>query len=191
MPPEDEPYYSRRPRTAALSHNARTAATDVATGSLSYGSNVHERSMIWQLAPQPGQSIPRKLTPQPQPGRRRPSMPLLYPIAFHCRPYQKPTRALYALTGLAILWPGEEGPRSAQMDAEERPRWCSHAACPQQRSPIPHCMPQSSDPCATVPGLGRLSSPHSLSLGRYTSVLLPPPPHIHHHTLVHQRVHQR
>jgi len=51
MPAEDEPYYSRRPRTAALSHHARSAEVDPhARGSLSYGSNVRERSMIWQLA---------------------------------------------------------------------------------------------------------------------------------------------
>ena len=93
MPAEDEPYYSRRPRTVGLSHHARTAETDVATGSLSYGSNVHERSMIWQLAPQPGQSIPasshhsRSLAVVGHPCR-------CYHIAFHRRPYQQPTRAL-------------------------------------------------------------------------------------------------
>ena len=69
MPAEDEPYYSRRARTAALSHHSRSAEIDHATGSLSYGSNVRERSMIWQLAQQHGQSTyprahhSRSLTP--------------------------------------------------------------------------------------------------------------------------------
>ena len=86
MPAEDEPYYSRRPRTAALSHHARSADIDHATGSLSYGSNVRERSMIWQLAPQHGQST-RALTTA-----------AAYRIVpfLHRRSYQKPTRVLRA-----------------------------------------------------------------------------------------------
>ena len=119
MPAEDEPYYSRRPRTAALSHHARSADIEHATGSLSYGSNVRERSMIWQLAPQHGQST-RALTTA---------------AAYRSRPRRSytaaPTRSQPACSGLPTLWAIEEAPHLSA--AEEGPRWRSHATCP--RSP--------------------------------------------------------
>ena len=99
MPAEDEPYYSRRPRTAALSHHARSADIDHATGSLSYGSNVRERSMIWQLAPQHGQST-RALTTAAAYRSRS------------CRSYTAaPTRSQPACgSGPPTLWAIEEPP---------------------------------------------------------------------------------
>ena len=120
MPAEDEPYYSRRPRTAALSHHARSAEVDPhARGSLSYGSNVRERSMIWQLAPEHGQST-RALTTA---------------AAYRSRPRRSytaaPTRSQPACSGLPTLWAIEEPPHLSA--AEEGPRWRSHATCP--RSP--------------------------------------------------------
>lgn len=106
-------------------------------------------------------------------------MPLLYPIAFHCRPYQKPTLALYARSGLAILWPREEGPRAALRWMPKRGR----GGAPML--PAPHRGRRSPTACpkaptrAPVPGLGRLSSPHSLSLHicSSSSTSTHPPPH--------------
>lgn len=70
------------------------------------------------------------------------------PLLSYCFPppplYQKPTRALYARSGLAILWPREEGLRRS-----DRCRRESAVALPRCLPPTevanPHCMPKSSD----------------------------------------------